>query len=357
MENKDNDTRIIVNGLSIMKLKVKLSLQSDYSIIIQEDGKYVNNSYISLNTIRKAINSKEGYQLIDFFYCKIINSGLIAQYNQLPLINIFLPSEQKETNYRLCSFKEMSKQEFVYFTFNSFTINMTFQSFSFTVNQIIFYINSSYHQVSPNEKDKDKGEYKLQFMLPLNYINENQKDFHITYYIITGDEIEIREKIVSLSITDIERRPNRLLNSEINIKDSFFCMLTTQIYTCKRLDEAIIKMIYENHIKYVLFDKQHHKDEKEFMARLNKQNNKPYEIISFVLKLDDATTFQKKIDYFVKDKIDNILIYDYYSLYKLNNIDIEKQCEYLKNIFTPKGPAFNTNGYEIINNDDYEQIY
>ena len=51
MENKDNDTRIIVNGLSIMKLKVKLSLQSDYSIIIQEDGKYVNNSYISLNTI------------------------------------------------------------------------------------------------------------------------------------------------------------------------------------------------------------------------------------------------------------------------------------------------------------------
>ena len=101
-------------------------------------------------------------------------------------------------------------------------------------------------------------------------------------------------------------------------------------------------MIYENHIKYVLFDKQHHKDENEFMARLNKQNNKPYEIISFVLKLNDATTFQKKIDYFVKDKIDNILIYDYYSLY---------------NIFTPKGPAFNTNGFEIINNDDYEQIY
>ena len=274
MENKDNDTRIIVNGLSLMKLEVKLSLQSDNSIIIQEDGKYVNNSYISLNKIREEINSKEGYQLIDFFYCKIINSGLIAQYNQLPLINIFLPSEQKETNYRLCSFKEMSKQEFVYFTFNSFTINMTFQSFSFTVNQINFFINSHYHQMYPNEKDKDKGEYKLQFMLPLNYINENQKDFHITYYIITGDEIEIREKIVSLSITDIERRPNRLLNSEINIKDSFFCMLTTQIYTCKRLDEAIIKMIYENHIKYVLFDKQHHKDENEFMARLNKQNNK-----------------------------------------------------------------------------------
>ena len=354
MENKDNDTRIIVNGLSLMKLEVKLSLQSDHSIIIKGDGKYVNNSYISLNTIRKAINSKEGYQLIDFFYCKIINSGLIAQYNQLPLINIFLPSEQKETNYRLCSFKEMSKQEFVFFTFNSFTINMTFQSFSFTVNQIIFYINSHCHQVSPNEKDKDKGEYKLQFMLPLNYINENQKDLHITYCIITGNEAEIREKIVSLSITDIERRPNRLLNSEINIKDSFFCMLTTQIYTCKRLDEAIIKMIYENHIKYVLFDKQHHKYENEFMARLNKQNNKPYEIISFVLKLDDATTFQKKIDYFVKDKIDNILIYDYYSLYKLKNIDIEKQCEYLKNIFTPKGPAFNTNDFEIINN---EQIY
>ena len=340
MENKDNDTQIIVNGLSLMKLEVKLSLQSDDSIIIKGDGKYVNNSYISLNKIRKEINSKEGYQLIDLFYCKIINSGPIAQYNQLPLINAFLPSEVKETNYRLCSFKEMSKQKFVYFTFNSFTINMTFQSFSFTVNQIIFYINSHCHQVSPNEKDK--GEYKLQFMLPLNYINENQKDLHITYYIITGDEIEIREKIVSLSITDIERRPNRLLNSKINIKDSFFCMLTTQIYTCKRLDEAIIKMIYENHIKYVLFDKQHHKDENEFMARLNKQNNKPYEIISFVLKLNDATTFQKKIDYFVKDKIDNILIYDYYSLY---------------NIFTPKGPAFNTNGYEIINNDDYEQIY
>ena len=354
MENKDNDTRIIVNGLSLMKLEVKLSLQSDHSIIIKEDGKYVNNSYISLNTIRKAINSKEGYQLIDFFYCKIINSGLIAQYNEYPLINVFLPSEVKETNYRLCSFKEMSKQEFVFFTFNSFTINMTFQSFSFTVNQINFFINSHCHQMYPNEKDKDKGEYKLQFMLPLNYINENQKDLHITYYIITGDEIEIREKIVSLSITDIERRPNRLLNSEINIKDSFFCMLTTQIYTCKRLDEAIIKMIYENHIKYVLFDKQHHKYENEFMARLNKQNNKPYEIISFVLKLDDATTFQKKIDYFVKDKIDNILIYDYYSLYKLKNIDIEKQCEYLKNIFTPKGPAFNTNDFEIINNEQID---
>ena len=342
MENKDNDTQIIVNGLSLMKLEVKLSLQSDDSIIIKGDGKYVNNSYISLNKIRKEINSKEGYQLIDLFYCKIINSGPIAQYNQLPLINAFLPSEVKETNYRLCSFKEMSKQEFVFFTFNSFTINMTFQSFSFTVNQINFFINSHCHQMYPNEKDKYKGEYKLQFMLPLNYINENQKDLHITYCIFTGNEIEIREKIVSLSITDIERRPNRLLNSKINIKDSFFCMLTTQIYTCKRLDEAIIKMIYENHIKYVLFDKQHHKYENEFMARLNKQNNKPYEIISFVLKLNDATTFQKKIDYFVKDKIDNILIYDYYSLY---------------NIFTPKGPAFNTNGYEIINNDDYEQIY
>ena len=361
MENKDNDTRIIVNGLSLMKLEVKLSLQSDHSIIIKEDGYYVNNSYISLNTIRKAINSKEGYQLIAFFYCKIINSGATAPYNPFTLINGYLPSllqtEVKETNYRLCSFKEMSKQKFVYFTFNSFTINMTFQSFSFTVNQINFFINSHYHQMYPNEKDKDKGEYKLQFMLPLNYINENQKDLHITYCIITGNEAEIREKIVSLSITDIERRPNRLLNSEINIKDSFFCMLTTQIYTCKRLDEARIKMIYEKHIKYVLFDKQHHKDEKEFMARLNKQNNKPYEIISFVLKLDDATTFQKKIDYFVKDKIDNILIYDYYSLYNLKNIDIEKQCEYLKNNFTPKRPAFNTNDYEIINNDDYEQIY
>ena len=204
MENKDNDTQIIVNGLSLMKLEVKLSLQSDHSIIIKEDGYYVNNSYISLNTIRKAINSKEGYQLIDLFYCKIINSGPIAQYNQLPLINAFLPSEVKETNYRLCSFKEMSKQKFVYFTFNSFTINMTFQSFSFTVNQIYCNINSHCHQVSPNEKDKDKGEYKLQFVLPLNYINENQKDLHITYCIFTGNEIEIREKIVSLSITDIE---------------------------------------------------------------------------------------------------------------------------------------------------------
>ena len=36
---------------------------------------------------------------------------------------------------------------------------------------------------------------------------------------------------LSLSITDIERRPNRLLNSKINIKDSFFFFLTTQIYT------------------------------------------------------------------------------------------------------------------------------
>ena len=93
MENKDNDTQIIVNGLSLMKLEVKLSLQSDNSIIIQEDGKYVNNSYIFLNKIREAINSKEGYQLIDFFYCKIIHSGVIAQYNPLPFMNAFLPSQ------------------------------------------------------------------------------------------------------------------------------------------------------------------------------------------------------------------------------------------------------------------------
>ena len=144
MENKDNDTRIIVNGLSIMKLKVKLSLQ-DYSTIIEEDEKYGYNSYITLNKIREAINPQNDNKLIDFFYCKIINSGLLAEINPLTLINEWLPSnlktEEKETNYRLCSFKEMSKKQFVFFTFNYFTINMNFQAFSFTVNQINFYIN------------------------------------------------------------------------------------------------------------------------------------------------------------------------------------------------------------------------
>ena len=362
MNNKDNDTRIIVNGLKRMKLKVKFCLHSNDSTIIEEDEKYGDNSYITLNKIREAINPQKGDNLIDFFYCKIINSGLLAEINSLTLINAFLPfnlkTEEKETNYRLCSFKEMSKKQFVFFNFNYFTINMNFQAFSFTVKQINFYINSKVHEVFPNEKDKVKGEYKLQVLLPLNYIDEKQKDMHITYYIITGDQTEIREKIVALSITDIERRPNRLLNSEINIRDSFFCRLTTQIYTCNRLDEAIIKMIYEHQIKYVLFDKDHCKDEREFMARLNNQMNKPYEIISFVLSLDNKATFHKKIDYFVKDKIDNILIYDYYSLHNLKNFDIEEQCEYLNNNFTPKGPAFNTstNGFEVIENCAYEQI-
>ena len=67
------------------------------------------------------------------------------------------------------------------------------------------------------------------------------------------------------------------------------------------------------------------------MERLNKGNNRSYEIISFVLALDtkNNSSFKQKIDFFVKDKIDNLLIYNYYSFVFLKNFDIKSQCEYL----------------------------
>ena len=134
-----------------------------------------------------------------------------------------------------------------------------------------------------------------------------------------------------MSPNDIENHNIVLLNSEIIIKDYFFTQLTTQIFTCAFIDQNIINLIYDYKIKYILFDKKDVKQQTVFMERLNKGNNRSYEIISFVLALDtkNNSSFKQKIDFFVKDKIDNLLIYNYYSFVFLKNFDIKSQCEYL----------------------------
>ena len=297
MDN-DNDTEIIVSDIRKMIVEVKLNLQSEL-ITLEEDGKYGNNSYIKLNKIRNESIKQFDVIDFDFFYCRIINSQLLADINPLTVLNSILPDNYKtiqiETNYRLCSYKEMSKKKYIFFKFNSITLNMYFQSYSFTVDKIIFYINSKFVERETKETNKEKEEYKLEVVFPLDYIDETKYSIKIVYYIIFGEDTEIREKTIYLSLTDIERQSSRLLNSEITIKDSFFCMLTTQIYTCYILDETIINLIYENKIKYILFDKDVvEKDKNVFMTQINKKENKPYDITALTLSLNNKDTFYKK---------------------------------------------------------------
>ena len=308
---------ILVEGIKKMKLEIKATIDAKPEEI-NGDGKYdEKKSFISFSKIENVVKN-------DFFYCRVIQN------------NTFFKNE-KETNYRLCSLSKLEKNDTTILIYNHFMIYFTYKVFSIEIKEVIVTIEGN-KAITINKdlkKNKDNS-YKLEIECPLNYIKENETFCFLQFKITSNEDVtDFREYKVYLSPKDIKKHKIVLLNSEINIKDSCFTQLTTQIFTCSFIEPNIIKLMYDYKIKYVLFDKQYEKQKNDFMERLNsktnRETNRPYEIQSFILTLNmkNYPLLKQKIDYFVKDKIDNILIYNYYSLVSLKNFDIKKECEYL----------------------------
>ena len=308
---------ILVEGIKKMKLEIKATIDAKPEEI-NGDGKYdEKKSFINLSKIEDVVKN-------DFFYCRVIKN------------NTFFKNEE-ETNFRLCSLNKLEKNDTTILIYNHFMIYFTYKVFSIRIKKVIVTIEGN-KEITINKdlkKNKDNS-YKLEIECPLNYIKENETFCFLQFKIISNEDVtDFREYKVYLSPKDIKLHKIVLLNSEINIKDSCFTQLTTQIFTCSFIEPNIIKLMYDYKIKYVLFDKQYEKQKNDFMERLNsktnRETNRPYEIQSFILTLNmkNYPLLKQKIDYFVKDKIDNILIYNYYSLVSLKNFDIETECEYL----------------------------
>ena len=316
---------ILVEGITDMNLEIKQTI-GERPIGICGDGKYdKNKSIINLSKIVEIVKNE---WKIDYFYCRVIKKHHIHK-------------NEKETNFRLCLLSELEKRNATILLYNNLKIYFSYKVFSIEIQKIIVNIEGK-QLISINKdnliKNKDNC-YKLDIKCPLNYIKESEASFSLQFKIISNEDVsDFKEYKVYLSPNDIENHNIVLLNSEIIIKDSCFTQLTTQIFTCAFIDQNIINLIYDYKIKYILFDKKDVKHQTFFMEKLNKGNNRSYEIISFVLALDtkNNSSFKQKIAFFVKDKIDNLLIYNYYSFVFLKNFDIKSQCEYLNIISTNK---------------------
>lgn len=199
---------------------------------------------------------------------------------------------------------KLLKYNYVHFDF----IYDTFPNTNYTIQEIEITLGLEVDKKIPTDSSFsfDIALYSIE---PLG--NEHYFDFKYSYLLKTEKDeiIDYKVKRIYTSIDEIERNSitlkhrYTLLNSEMIIKDQLLQRVTSQIYSCIILNEKIVEEIKNNKIRYVLFFN------KEDYSKYSNLFNKYKEIECFSFEFKSLSSLGKTINYFVKDKIDTIFIY------------------------------------------------
>ena len=223
----------------------------------------------------------------------------------------FVFNTEKESMYRLffLAYKnrpKLLKYNYVHFDF----IYDTFPNTNYTIQEIKISLGSGVVNINPTNSS-----FSVDIALYSITQLGNEHYFDLKYsYLLKTEKNEIisdnKVKRIYTSIDAIERKSTitlkhryTLLNSHMIIKDQLLQRVTSQIYSCILLNERIVEEIKNNKIKYVLFFN------KEDYNKYSILFDKYQEITCFSFEFKSLSSLGKTIDYFVKDKIDTIFIY------------------------------------------------
>lgn len=223
----------------------------------------------------------------------------------------FVFDTEKESMYRLFFLAYKNRPKLLKYNYVHFDFRYdTFPNTNYTINEITISLGSKTVQNNPTNSSFsfDIALYSIE---PLG--NEHYFDLKYSYLLKTEEDekiVDYKVKRIYTSIDEIERNSiitlkhrYTLLNSEMIIKDQLLQRVTSQIYSCLILNEKIVEEIKNNKTRYVLFFNK--KDYSKYSTLFD--NYKEIECFSFEFK--SLSSLGKTIDYFVKDKIDTIFIY------------------------------------------------
>lgn len=223
----------------------------------------------------------------------------------------FVFNAEKESMYRLFSLGSKNRPQLLKFNYVVFDFMYdTFSNSNYTIQEIKISLGSEVVNINPTNSSFSV-DIALNSITPLG--NEHYFDLKYSYPLKTEkNEIIIDNKVkrIYTSIDAIERKSTitlkhryTLLNSHMIIKDQLLQRVTSQIYSCILLNERIVEEIKNNKIKYVLFFNK--EDHNKYSILFDKYQ----EITCFSFEFKSLSSLGKTIDYFVKDKIDTIFIY------------------------------------------------
>ena len=223
----------------------------------------------------------------------------------------FVFNTEKESMYRLFSLASKNRPQLLIFNYVHFDFMYdTFSNSNYTIQEIKISLGSRV----VNKKQTNSSfsvDIALDSITPLG--NEHYFDLKYSYLLKTEKNeniIDNKVKRIYTSIDASERKSTitlkhryTLLNSHMIIKDQLLQRVTSLIYSCKLLNERIVEEIKNNKIKYVLFFN------KEDYNKHSILFDKYQEITCFSFEFKSLSSLGRTIDYFVKDKIDTIFIY------------------------------------------------
>ena len=223
----------------------------------------------------------------------------------------FVFNTEKEPMYRLFSLASKNRPQLLKFNYVDFDFMYdTFSNSNYTIQKIQISLGS---EVVNKKPTNSSFSVDIALFSITQLGNEHYFDLKYSYLLKTEKNeniIDNKVKRIYTSIDAIERKSTitlkhryTLLNSHMIIKDQLLQRVTSQIYSCILLNERIVEEIKNNKIKYVLFFN------KEDYNKYSILFDKYQEITCFSFEFKSLSSLGKTIDYFVKDKIDTIFIY------------------------------------------------